>query len=390
MIYLDNAATSFPKSPSFHANAAAILGAPWGNPNRGAHRASVQSEELIWRCRSRLARLIGAAVADSIVIGYNTTDLLNTAIGGVFQRFRLQVAITSAMEHNSVLRPLYRLAERGASLQIGVPDESGEIDLRAQLEQAAGHCASPALVVLSHVSNTTGCLRDIARAGRLCREYGAYLVVDGAQSVGSLAVDVIAMNADALVFPAHKGLLGPTGLGFLYLGPRLLHAGLEPLRVGGGGDATLHAVSMAAPGRFESGTPNIHGLMLLEQSLDWLERHPDNPADRLALALRQNLKALGPVHVYGGHGGAGSAGVVLCNVAQLPSQTVAAILDQDFGIATRAGLHCAPLAHAWLGTDRSHDGAVRISLGKFNTDEDVTAVTVALERIAHATLRGRA
>jgi selenocysteine lyase/cysteine desulfurase len=382
MIYLDNAATSYPKAPDFHLNAAQVLAAPWGNPHRGSHRAAVASEELVWRCRARLAALIGADAPERIAIGYNTTDLLNGAIFGIAERFQLRAAITSVMEHNSVLRPLYRLADRGLALRIAAPAAAGEIDLRGDLERVAAQASGPALVVLAHANNTTGQVRDMVRIGRMCREYGAYLVVDGAQSVGSMPVDVMAMHADAVAFPAHKGLLGPTGLGFLYLGPRLADAGLPPLRVGGGGEAQMHDMPHAAPGRFEAGTPNVHGLALLEQSLGWLERHPQGDGERLAQDLRQRLAGVPDLHLYGVPGPAAGAGIVLCNIGALPSQTVSAILDREFQIMTRPGLHCAPLAHAWLGTDRSHGGAVRLSFGKFNTLADVDAAATAMQRIA--------
>ncbi|TQK03368.1 aminotransferase class V-fold PLP-dependent enzyme [Herbaspirillum sp. SJZ107] len=381
MIYLDNAATSWPKAPDFHVRAAEVLGAPWGNPHRGAHGAAVRSEELVGRCRARIAALIGAESPDRIAIGYNTTDLLNTAIAGIAERFAPRTAITSILEHNSVLRPLYRLAGRGVELRIAAPSAAGTLDLRRELEYAAARSPDPALVVLAHAVNTTGQVRDMARIGRLCREYGAFLVVDGAQSVGSVPVDVVAMHADAVAFPAHKGLLGPTGLGFLYLGPRLADAGLAPLRVGGGGDAHARDMPQAAPGRFEAGTPNVHGLALLEQSLAWLERQPPSHADAHAHDLWQRLAGVPGIRLYGEHAG---AAIVLCNVGDLPSQTVSAVLDRDFGIMTRAGLHCAPLAHEWLGSGASHGGAVRISFGKFNVAADVDAAAAALRRIAES------
>jgi len=379
MIYLDNAATSWPKAPDFHARAAEVLGAPWGNPHRGAHGAAVRSEELVARCRARIAALVGAEAPERIAIGYNTTDMLNAVIAGIAGRFPLRSAITSVMEHNSVLRPLYRLAAGGVELRIAAPAGGGALDLRRELEAAAAHSPAPALVVLAHAVNTTGQVRDMVRIGRLCREYGAFLVVDGAQSVGCLPVDVVAMHADALAFPAHKGLLGPTGLGFLYLGPRLADAGLPPLRVGGGGDAHAREMPQAAPGRFEAGTPNVHALALLEQSLAWLARQPPSHAEALSQDLRHRLAGVPAIRLYGAPSG---AAVVLCNVGGLPSQTVSAVLDRDFGIMTRAGLHCAPLAHEWLGTGASHGGAVRISFGKFNTAADVDAVEAALLRIA--------
>ena len=385
MIYLDNAATSYPKAPDFHARAAEVLAAPWGNPHRGAHGAALLSEDLVGRCRARIAALVGAEGPGRIAIGYNTTDLLNTAIAGIAERFPLRTAITSSMEHNSVLRPLYRLAGRGVALRIAVPSAAGALDLRKELEDAAAHSPDPALVVLAHAVNTTGQVRDMARIGRLCREYGAYLVVDGAQSVGCMPVDVAAMHADAVAFPAHKGLLGPAGLGFLYLGARLAGAGLPPLRVGGGGDAHAREMPQAAPERFEAGTPNVHGLALLEQSLAWLERQPPSRAGQLAQDLHGRLARVPGIHLYGTPS---AAGIVLCNVGGLPSQTVSAVLDRDFGIMTRAGLHCAPLAHEWLGTGSSHGGAVRISFGKFNTAADVNAVEAALLRIAEPAHHG--
>lgn len=383
--YLDNAATSWPKAPGFAERAGALLASPWGNPHRGAHAAARGSEALIARVRAKIARLINAPSPEHIVIGHNTTEMLNLAIQGIAARFAPAAAITSVLEHNSVLRPLYGLADdHGVSLTLCEPARDGALDLRPALEAAAELSHKPALVALAHVSNTVGHRRDLAALARSCREYGAWLVVDGAQSVGMLAIDVQAQAVDALAFPGHKGLLGPTGLGFLYLGPRLLHAGLAPLRVGGGGDARLREGPAEAPARFEAGTPNLHGLMLIEPCLDWLAARGNAGAgdDTLAEALCDALADAPAVHVYGDRATCRGSGIVLCNVGALDSHTVAQLLDSEFGIATRAGLHCAPLAHDWLGTSQSHQGAVRISFGKFNGPDDVAAVAAALRRIA--------
>jgi len=383
MIYLDNAATSYPKAPGMADMAGALLAGPWGNPNRGSHGAARSSEALIERVRTKLATLINAPSPEHVVIGHNTTDMLNLAIRGIGARFRPECAISSVMEHNSVLRPLYALAdEQGLAIQLCEPAADGGLALRPALEAASLSSHKPPLVALAHVANSVGHQRDLVGLARLCREYGAWSVVDGAQSVGSVPIDVQALHLDALAFPGHKGLLGPTGLGFLYLGPRLIEAGLAPLRVGGGGDARLRQGPGESPARFEAGTPNLHGLMLLEPSLDWLSEHGSDTADALACALRASLAELPRVHVYGSADSCRGSGIVLCNIGGLDSHTVAHILDSEFGIATRAGLHCAPLAHDWLGSAASHQGAVRISFGKFNTAADLAAVTTALQSLA--------
>lgn len=383
MIYLDNAATSFPKPPGFAEHAAAVLAQPWGNPFRGSHRASQDSQALVERVRDQVARLINAPSPEHIVIGASTTQMLNQALAGIAGRFGVERAITSPLEHNSVLRPLLALARgNGVALDIAEADARGDIDLRAALERAAALSPQAPLLALAHAVNTTGQRRDLARVARLAREYGAFSVIDAAQTAGSVPLDVQATPVDALAFGAHKGLLGPTGLGFLYLGPRLIDARLAPLFVGGGGDATQPGMPDTGPQRFEAGTPNLHALALLEHSLGWLQAHAHSPVDTLCQRLRNDLSALPGVTVYGDEADCRGSGIVLFNVGALPAHTVAQVLDADYGIAVRAGLHCAPLAHRHLGSQASHQGAVRASFGKFSTEGDRAALARAIADIA--------
>lgn len=386
MIYLDNAATSYPKPDVFYTGATQVLSHPYGNPNRGGHAGSVNSEQLVSRVKQKLATLINAESHEHIATCYNTSDALNLVINGLCKRFKPEHIVTSIFEHNSVLRPLYHLKNTHKfSLHILKPNRNNwKLDVESTLKGLGNQSNKPILIILSHVANSVGTVQDIANFGKICRRYNAYLVIDGAQSIGHIALNVLKSSVDVLVFPGHKGLLGPTGLGFIYLNERVKQSNILCQRQGGDGvDSQSVLPSLAFPQSFEVGTSNIHGLALLELSLDWLNDNSYQPALRaLSQYLYQRLASISQLTIYSPMLDESNVGILLCNLGTLDSNVVASILDSEYGISVRAGIHCAPLAHQWLGTIESNQGALRISLGPFNTKNEIDKLYMALAELA--------
>jgi len=386
MIYLDNAATSYPKPPVFEHLQVNELLLDFGNPHRGGHSYSRNAESLIFRVKNKLAKLINAPSANNIAICYNTTDALNQAFHGVYQENADNLmTITSVNEHNSVLRPIYRAKNQGQT-DIAILKPNAD-DLMLDLEQLARLLSNNnnALVALSHVSNTLGVEQDIERIGQLCKKYNARFLVDGAQSVGHNKIDVQAANIDFLTFPAHKGLLGPSGLGFLYLSNTQKVKALTPLCVGGsGGDSSLETGPEKFPESHEVGTTNIHGLAMFEKSLDWLKENGSQTSDDKHAYLLTQLMKIPNLTLYTPPNKLSlNSSIALFNIDGWDSNLLASILDSSFDIAVRAGLHCAPQMHKWLSTGE-HGGAVRVSLGLFNTKDDIDNLISALLQITQS------
>jgi selenocysteine lyase/cysteine desulfurase len=386
MIYLDNAATSYPKPAIVAAQAAELLQQALGNPFRSGHQAARQSAALIWRVKTKIARLINAESPDHIALCYNCSDAMNMLLQALVRQLRPQYLLTSVLEHNSVLRPLAWLAEQ-QQIPLRLCQPAGpdwQIDWSSQLLPSLQQPAT-VLLTMAHVANTTGTIQNLSTTEVDAEPLQLYRLIDGAQSVGHLLVDVQTMTADALVFPAHKGLAGPTGLGFIWLGERLRRLPLYGSRFGGSGQ---DSISKWGPQSFphwaEIGTPNLHGMLLLEPALDWLLAPGRLQQNHLHISwlqqqLYQQLAQLPACTLYGPL--QPGSGIVLFNLAGWHAETLAALLDSSFGIAVRAGLHCAPQAHQWLGTVDQFGGAVRVSFGPFNQLSDVTALRQALESI---------
>jgi cysteine desulfurase / selenocysteine lyase len=372
VIYLDHAATSWPKPPAvIHAMIAAMADAG-GNPGRSGHALSLHASEVIHDCRESLAELF--AVTDPLRIAFtaNATEALNLAIKGVLQPGD-HVVFTS-MEHNAVWRPLKALEARGVSLTMV---QAGPDGIVAPSAMAQALQPNTKLVVVTHASNVNGAINDIATIGKLVRAHGALFLVDAAQTAGCLPIAVETMAIDLLAFPGHKGLFGPQGTGGLYIRPGLL---LAPLREGGTGSLShLSTMPEIAPDRYESGTPNTPGLaglqagveQVLTEGIASLRARERQLVDQ----LWDGLAAFPGVTLHGPADSTLRTGIVALTVAGRDCEELAGILDQDFSIACRAGLSCAPLAHATLGTEVT--GVLRLSLGASTTANDVEAVLTA-------------
>ncbi len=376
MIYLDSAATSFLKPPCV---AQAVFEAmnTLGSPGRGAHPLTLAASRTVWECREAVAQLLGAADPARVCFTPNSTAALNTAICGLFGPG--DHVITTAVEHNSVLRPLYRLEERGLELTILPADARGVIcyeDLKRALRPNTRG------VVCNHASNVTGNVLDVERIGAFCREHGVYFVVDVSQSAGVLEVNQQAMGASVVCFTGHKGLLGPQGTGGLCVAPNVT---LRPLVVGGSG---VHSYDRRHPAQLpeglEAGTLNAHGLAGLLAGVRYIQEQGREELYHremeLSSAFIQGVRKVRGVTLYGDVDAPERTAVVSFNLGEEDAGVVADVLAQEFGICTRAGAHCAPLIHEALGTSRQ--GAVRVSFSHMNTMEEVKRAVEAVEELA--------
>jgi selenocysteine lyase/cysteine desulfurase len=376
VIYLDNAATSWPKPEPVVRALDEFTRLHAGNPGRAAHPMAVEAERRIEEARGRLARLIGAADPRRIAFTLNGTDALNIAIKGLLRTG--DHAVMSTAEHNSITRPLTRM-EIYSKITLGrlAPDPDRRLSasgLRALLTRPTR------LVALAHVSNVLGRINPVAELARTAHAAGALLLVDAAQSIGAVPIDVEAMEIDLLAFPGHKGLFGPMGTGALYV-----RAGLEPdfFREGGTGvrsESPLHTEEM--PMRLEGGTPNAHGLAALAEGLRFVEeKTPARIGEHERALARDFCARVAGARGLTVHTPDPDLGLVGLSIRDRPPDAVAAAFAER-GIAVRAGTHCAPGAHRALGTFPA--GFVRLSFGFFNTAEHVEAAAVAARQIAAA------
>ena len=374
MIYLDNAATSFPRPACVARAMSDALTQCGANPGRAGHRLALAAGRIVEGCREDLAAMLGETDASRVAFACNATDALNMAIHGVLRTG--DHVVTTLLEHNSVLRPLSELSRSGAITLTIVPPDAGGMIRAEDVERAL--TPRTRLVALTHMSNVLGAAQDVAAVGRLCRRRGVLLLVDCAQTAGHLPLTPRAWGAALLAVPGHKGLLGPHGTGALWVREDVK---LAPLRQGGTGSASESMFQpRMMPDALESGTLNLSGIAGLRAGLrEALAHQGEAQAATVALcdALRGELSAMPGVRVYTPAG----ASLVSFGVAGIASQEVAAALD-GMGIAVRGGLHCAPGVHRFLGTLES--GAVRVSPGLYNTREDAQALLMAVERIIKA------
>jgi cysteine desulfurase family protein len=379
-IYLDNAATSWPKPPAVYEIVDRYqrqIGAPAG---RSAYREANDVERLIEDARRRVAQWFNAESPQRIVFTCNGTDALNLALQGMLRPG--DHVVTSVAEHNSVLRPLQQLADhREVQVTRVGCDAQGLIDpdrIRTALRRETR------MIVLVHASNVTGALQPVADVGRIARERGLIFLVDAAQSAGHVPVDVRQMGAHLLAAPGHKGLLGPLGTGVLYVAPDLERQ-LVPLRCGGTGtDSLLPHQPNSMPERYEAGNHNVPGILGLGAGVAYLQQRTIQSIgehdQQLTRLLLDGLSAIDGVTVLGPHDVRQRVGVVSVAVQGFEPQEVAMLLDSACGVQVRAGLHCAPLMHQALGT-LEQGGAVRFSLGHFNTAQHVQQAVEALSQL---------
>lgn len=381
IIYLDNAATSWPKPPGVAAAMAEAIARGGGNPGRSGHRLSQESGRMVFRVREALAELFGGAEPERVIFTHNGTMASNIVLAG-FLRPGDRVVCTG-VEHNAVMRPLRALEERGVRVVVAPCDRAGRLDLE-RFEEAV--TAEPTrLVVLNHASNVTGAICPVARAAAIARAASAFVMVDAAQTAGRVPIDMKAMGIDFLTFTGHKALLGPTGTGGLVLGERIDPAEVDPyLRGGTGSRSSEERQPVDLPDRFESGTLNFVGVAGLGAGIDWLKSAGGVEAveqleRELARRLWEGLAAIPGVTLYGPEDPAERVAVISFTVEGLSVSEVGYLLDEEFGVMTRVGLHCAPAAHRTIGTFPT--GTVRMSPGPFTTPAEIDRAVEAVWEI---------
>ncbi len=377
MIYFDNAATTMQKPPEVAQALMEALGS-FGGPGRGSHAAALAADRAVHRARVQLAKLFNAPDPTCVAFAPNATAALNVAIVGLLDPG--DHAVATAAAHNSVLRPLYRAQAAGeAELTIVPIAQDGSLDYDAF---ARAFTPRTRLAVISHASNLTGDVYDLPRLADIAHEHGAWVVVDAAQTAGSLSIDLARDGADVVCFTGHKGLFGPQGTGGLVLNGNVP---VRSLVVGGSGVRsfdTCHPDFM--PERLEAGTLNAHGIAGLSAGIAFIEREGQAALHAKTLGLTERfergVRAVPGVTVYGGHASPERCGIVALNIGDVDSSDIGQLLDRDYGICVRAGAHCAPLMHKALGTaDR---GAVRFSFSPFNTPSEVDAGIAAVTELA--------
>ena len=377
MIYLDNAATTWPKPESVYRTMGDFLRTGGGNPGRGGHSLAVAATRAIDDVRLSIARLINAPDKNRVIFTLNCTDSLNIGIKGLLKPG--DHVITSTLEHNSVVRPLRKLEKQGVKVTWLSPRPGEDFVLTTDIEKAI--TAGTRLVLITHASNVNGVIQPIEEYGLVARRHNLVFMVDAAQTAGRYPLDVQAQNIDLLACSGHKGLLGPPGIGILYIGERV---NLDTLREGGtGSQSELEEQPDELPFRFESGTANSVGIAALGVGLDFIAKegmdkilmHERMLTSRLLDGLQQD-----GVKIFGAKLRINQAPIVSCTIARSRPGEVGAILDQAFDIKVRAGLHCAPAAHKTLGT--FPHGTVRLSPGYFNTEADIDQTIEAIGKIA--------
>jgi len=376
MIYMDNAATTMRKPEEV---IRAVVGAmnSMGNAGRGAHSASLSASRVIYNTREALARFFGAESPKQIVFTNNSTESLNIAIKGLLEPG--DHVVTTMLEHNSVLRPLYEMEEKGVSLTIVKSNSKGTVSYE-EIEEAVQE--NTKAIICTNASNLTGNYVDVKRVGEIAKRKGVLLVVDASQTAGVYPIHVKEMNIDVLCFTGHKSLLGPQGTGGLYVREGLE---LKPLKSGGSGVLTYsrkHPAEM--PTALEAGTLNGHGIAGLGAAIEYLEREGiDNIRENELKHMwhfYHGVKDIPGVKIYGDFDTELRCPVVTLNIGDYDSSEVSDELLMTYGISTRPGAHCAPLMHEALGT--VEQGAVRFSFSHYNTEEEIETAIAAIKELA--------
>lgn len=375
-VYLDNAATTFPKPEQVYLAVEHAMREIGVGPGRGGYRRGVEATRLVFEARESAAELFGIGDSSRVIFTHSATEALNLAVFGLLVPG--DHAVTTTMEHNSLARPLHLLSARGVEVTRVPCDRQGFVhpgDVAAALRPGTR------LVAMSHCSNVTGAIQPIGEIGLLARQAGALFLVDAAQSAGTIPLDVAGLSIDLLAAPGHKGLFGPQGTGLLYIAEG---AGLAPLMVGGtGGFSSGAEQPESLPERFESGTMNTPGIAGLKAGVEFVlatgigeirEREGS-----LVAQLVDGLRAIPGVTLYGPDAPGLRGGVVSFTVRGLDPAQIGFALDSEYDIAVRVGLHCAPEAHMTIGTYPL--GTVRVSPGYFNTEGDIEGFLRAMRSI---------
>lgn len=375
MIYLDNAATSFPKPESVYSEVLNCMKNYAANPGRGSYSMAIKAEEKIMECRERLCELFKIKNARNIVFTSNATESLNIVIKGILNCG--EHVISTYMEHNSVLRPLHKMETQGVEVTLITADENGVVDIDKLKKSIKVNTKA---IIVNHVSNVTGTIQDIKTIGEIAKSNNIIFVVDASQSAGIIPIDINECNIDYLAFPGHKGLLGPEGVGGLYINETInIMSFIE-----GGTGSESHSMEQPKflPDKFESGTKNTPGIVGLCEGLKFIkEVGIDNIREhehKLCKYLIEQLKSIPDIIIYGDENFKNRSSVVSFNVKDADSSEVGYILNKS-DICVRTGYHCAPLVHEIIGTKNM--GTIRVSPGYFNKKIDIDLLVSIIKTI---------
>jgi cysteine desulfurase / selenocysteine lyase len=379
MIYLDHAATSWPKPREVLDAMTDFMERAGGNPGRAGHSLSIEAGRIVYNARDTLAEFLGISDPLRIIFAANATHAINLCLYGILRPG--DHVVTSSIEHNAVMRPLRDLEKKGVTLSIVPCNRDGSV-----VPDAVAQAMRPAtrIVAMTHASNVTGTILPVDAIADVAHKSGAFLLVDAAQTAGLLPIDVQAMKIDFLAFTGHKGLLGPQGTGGLVIGNRVRVEDLEPIYRGGTGSRSEFEVQPEdLPDKFESGTMNGPGIAGLGAGVRFIMTHGVEAIRAREMDLTQRLvdgiRSLDGVTVYGPADAAHRTSIVSFTAAGHRVSEIGLRLDEEFGILSRVGLHCAPAAHRTIGT--FPEGTVRLAPGLHTTDDEIKSVITAVQRI---------
>ena len=382
MIYLDNAATSWPKPPEVIKAMTDALERAGGNPGRSGHRLSIAAARIIYDAREAAARFFGVQDPQRVIFTSNATHALNLALRGILKPG--DKVVVSSMEHNAVMRPLRSLEKQGVQLNVVPCAEDGSLDIQNLLRAVI---PSTRLIAMTHASNVTGTILPVAEIASIAHQNGALLLVDAAQTAGVVPIDVQAEGIDLLAFTGHKELQGPPGTGGLVISENVDISQIEPLIRGGTGSRSESEEQPDdLPDKFESGTPNLAGIAGLGAGLKWIEdrgiaevrRH----INRLRKILIDGLGGVPGAKIYGTSNMDSSVGIVSFTVTGKRVSEIGFRLDEEYGVLSRVGLHCAPAAHKTIKS--FPEGTVRLSPGVFSTENDIKEAIQAINKVARS------
>jgi cysteine desulfurase/selenocysteine lyase len=378
LIFLDNGATSFPKPEEVYTFMDRFYRESGVNPGRSGYDLCMETGELVEDTRRKMTEFFNGKDLNRLCFSYNSTDALNLIIFGILKEG--DHAITTTLEHNSVLRPLYHLRKyNGVEVDYIPFDSNGFVDPDDFPKKIKKNTK---LVITNHASNVIGTIQPLKEIGKHCRERAIPFAIDASQSAGKIPIDIEEMNVDVVAFTGHKSLLGPTGIGGLYV-----REGIEIRHTRAGGTGVRSAVRTHLdeyPYRLEYGTLNVLGVAGLHAGLEWIKKKGLDTIHeqemRLTTLIRDGLKEIDGVTLYCQEDLTNHISILLFNVDGLEALNTSTLLDVDYNIASRSGLHCAPLVHEQLGTDKIR-GAVRFGIGPFNTEEEIQTAIYAVKEI---------
>ena len=380
MIYLDNGATSFPKPDQVYRFMDSFYRSAGVNPGRRGFDLCLEAGSLVDETRKLMCRFFGGTDSNRLVFGYNSTDALNLAIFGLIKPG--DHVVTTHVEHNASLRPLWKLEQDGAQVDWVDFDATGYVDPQEMIRRIKSNTKA---VVMNHGSNVIGTVQDVAAVGKVCRERGIHLIVDVSQTAGMVPVKLDELGADVICFTGHKSLMGPMGIGGMYVreGVDIAHT-----RAGGTGVKSAQRNHLDEfPYRMEYGTPNLPGIAGLNAGVKWVEEQGIEAIHRHEMALwkrlRDGLRVIEGVTLYCAEDipGKQRISVLSFNIDGLEAMDTGTMLDVDYDVACRTGLHCTPMVHEHLGTDKLH-GAVRFGIGPFNTEAHIDTAIRGVTEIA--------